>query len=174
MLLAHPLRAAAFAPYGEVVQARGRSRAANMGRARRFDFLAELRDLRPGRARPNLCLFRCRPLPGARLALRVLERHPRSTQVFIPMGGSSRYLVVVALGRDRPDLSTLRAFTASASQGVSYRPGVWHHPIAALDRRADLACLVWEDGSREDTELSALSEALEVWIPGLGQSRSSR
>jgi ureidoglycolate hydrolase len=26
---------------------------------------------------------------------------------------------------DKPDLSTLRAFTASSTQGINYGPGIW-------------------------------------------------
>jgi allantoicase len=34
---------------------------------------------------------------------------------------------------DRPDLSTLRAFIASAAQGVVYDTGIWHHPLICLE-----------------------------------------
>jgi ureidoglycolate lyase len=150
-LLAVPLTADAYAPYGDVIMASPHGEpgaAANQGSARRFDHLATLEDRRPGQASANLAVFRCapRPLP---VTLEVLEKHPASTQVFVPMN-ARRYLVIVALGDAAPDLSTLRAFVASGTQGCSYRPGVWHHPMIALDSEIDFACLVWEDGSAED------------------------
>jgi ureidoglycolate lyase len=90
------------------------------------------------------------------MPLLMLEKHPGSTQAFVPMN-ASRYLVVVALGGDAPDLSTLRAFVASAAEAISYRPGVWHHPMIALDRVTDFACLVWEDGTTEDAVEHAIA-----------------
>ena len=63
---------------------------------------------------------------------------------------AARYLVVVARGGDAPDLATLAAFVASGTQGVSYLPGVWHHPMIALDHEIDFTCLAWEDGTAGD------------------------
>ena len=149
---AHPLTPDAYAPYGDVLMASKRGEegvAANQGTARRFDRLGALQNLRPGVAQPNLSVFRCTPrlVWPSRLAL--LEKHPASTQVFVPMN-ARRYLVVVALGSDGPDLSTLAAFVASGTQAISYRPGVWHHPMIALDAETEFLCLVWEDGSAAD------------------------
>ena len=44
-----------------------------------------------------------------------------------PLGPGGAYVVVVALNGpdDRPDLGTVRAFLATAAQGVSYDQGVW-------------------------------------------------
>lgn len=151
-LVAEPLSHAAFSPFGAVVSAdRGdiEARAANQGTAARQDFVAAIEDLRPGRARLNLAAFRCAPRGPFPLRLALLEKHPGSTQVFIPMN-ASRYLVVVAKGGDRPDLSTARAFLAGPTQGVSYSPGTWHHPMITLDNPTDFTCLVWEDGTPAD------------------------
>ena len=83
--------------------------------------------------------------------VKLLERHLYSTQSFIPMTCSKvlltgashteltyqqRYLVVVAHNNsktNKPDLSTLRVFVAAANQGITYYPGIWHHPMIALD-----------------------------------------
>lgn len=151
-LHARPLTPDAYAPYGHVIMASPRGepgRTANQGTARRFDHLAALEDLRPGHAKLNVAVFRCAPRPAGSMPVLVLEKHPMSTQIFVPMN-AERYLVLVARGGDRPDLSTLGAFVAGGTQGVSYLPGVWHHPMIALDREIDFACFVWEDGSADD------------------------
>lgn len=151
-LTARPLTPDAYAPYGDVLMAAPHGEegsAANQGTARRFDRLAALENLRPGVAQPNLGVFRCAPRLDWPSRLAVLEKHPTSTQVFVPMN-AQRYLVVVALGGDAPDLSTLAAFVASGTQAISYRPGVWHHPMIALDAETDFLCLVWEDGTSGD------------------------
>ena len=78
------------------------------------------------------------------------------------MGGVKRYLVVVCAGADAPDLATLKAFIAGADQGITYRPGIWHHPLIALDRQTDFACLVHEDGTDDDGEVRDIAPAVNV------------
>lgn len=151
----------AYAPYGRVIAAAGGAKDANMGTARRWDWLAPLVNGRP-RAKANLCVFRCKPFKGRSFPVRVLERHPRSTQVFLPLAGAGRCLVVVARGGAKPDLSTLAAFVMEGARGVSYHPGTWHHPMVALGRTSDLACLVFEDGSQADCEVRPLARPLLV------------
>lgn len=145
-----PLTAAGFAPFGDVVSAGLRAGAsANQGTAVRFDWAARLVNDRPG-ARPNLSVFWsiARELP---LAITLLEKHPRSTQAFLPLVCRRILVVVAPTGRDgAPDLDGLRAFVALPGQGINYGVGVWHHPIVALDAPAELAMLAWEDGSLED------------------------
>lgn len=147
-----PLSAVAYAPYGDVIMASPRGEVgapANAGTATRFDRLAKIENLRPGRAELNVSVFRCAPRGPGELTLAMLEKHPMSTQAFIPMN-ASRYFVVVALGAIQPDLTTLRAFEAAGTQGVSYRPGVWHHPMIALDGETTFTCLVCEAGEEDD------------------------
>jgi len=153
-----PLTADAYAPYGHVIMASPRGepgKPANQGTARRFDHLAALEDLRPGRAALNVSVFRCSPRAAASFEVELLEKHPASSQIFVPMN-AARYLVLVAGGGDRPELGTLAAFVASGTQGVSYAPGVWHHPMIALDAAVDFACFVWEDGSADDCTVVSL------------------
>lgn len=157
VVVAEPLTPDAYAPYGDVIAAARRGEAgkpANQGTARRFDRTCALEDLRGGgRAPLNLAVFRCSPLARDAFPFEVamLERHAKSTQVFVPMTARA-YLAIVARGDDRPDLATLAAFLAGPAQGVSYRPGVWHHPMIALDVTTDFACLVHEDGSAADCD----------------------
>ncbi len=158
------LKREAYRPYGDLVAAEpGRpSVGANEGTARRFDRLGEIENLRPGVALPNLCVFRVQPFSGASFEVRLLERHRYSTQAFIPMAGAGRYLVIVYAGGDAPDLRSLRAFVAQPGEGITYRPGTWHHPLVALDRTADFACLVHEDGSAADFDLREVEPAVRV------------
>ena len=90
------------------------------------------------KAEPNLSLYKCSPVKSFPFILRRLERHPYSSQMFVPLsdGKAKGYLVVVCLSNeegDKPDLSTLNAFVVSSAQGISYHPGVWHHPMVALE-----------------------------------------
>jgi ureidoglycolate lyase len=156
-----PLTPESFRPFGAVIAADAAGVSANQGTALRSNHLAELINLRPG-ARPNLCAFRCAPATGPRFEARLLERHAKSTQLFVPMSATSRYLVIVALGDARPDLKTIQAFIASGPAGIAYAPGVWHHPMIALDAAIDFACLVWEDGGAEDCDESELQPPISI------------
>jgi ureidoglycolate lyase len=175
-LVASALTPEGYARYGAVIMASAGGETgseANQGSARRFDRLAEVVDLRPGRASANVALFRCSPRLELPFVVALLEKHPSSTQLFFPMN-ARRYLVVVARGNDRPDLSTLSAFVASGRQGISYFPGVWHHPLIALDAETDFACLVFEDGSAGDCEVFRLpiEDRVAVTI-GAGEGQAS-
>ncbi len=155
-LEAAPLSSEGFAAYGEVVEARGVAASANQGTADRFDRVTHLSNERPNAAL-NVAVFRCVPFVGGAFPVKLLERHPRSTQLFVPMN-AQRYLVIVALGGEAPDLATLRAFIATGAQGVSYRAGVWHHPMIALDEAIDFVCFVHEDGGPEDCVVHPLED----------------
>ena len=163
---ATPLHPHDYRPYGAVIEARADAKSvrANLGFAQRYNFLGALESLRPD-AKANLCVFRCQPMVPPRLAtfeMKLLERHAYSTQAFVPMAGVARYLVLVATGGDLPDLSTLKAFVATGNQGITYLPGVWHHPLVALDGPSDFTCLVWEDGSSADCEVAKLAAPVTV------------
>lgn len=142
----------AYAAYGRVLMASPRGEPgmpANLGTALRFDDLCVVANARPATASLKVKLFRSRPVPCERRLLSLLEKHPCSTQLFVPMN-ASRYIALVALGGDRPDLSTLAAFVAEGAQGISYAPGVWHHPMLTLDTETDFVVFVHEDGTPED------------------------
>ena len=142
-ITAQPLEASAFAPFGQVLEAEG-------GRIRQ-DRAATVFNGRD-EAEPNLAVL-C-PKPGALpLHVRKLERHPLSSQTFIPLQ-VSRYLIAVCPQKPDgiPDVEALRAFIAREGQGINYNSGVWHHPLTVLDSPATLAMLFWQDGSATDTE----------------------
>lgn len=152
---ARPLTQAEFARFGDVLSA-DRSdvsaEPANGGTAMKRARLAALVNDRAS-ATANLSVFRCSPESARPVPLRVLEKHPSSTQMFVPMN-AERYLVVVAEGEDAPDLSTLAAFVAIGTQAITYRAGIWHHPMIALDAidegPIDFVCLVFDDGTASD------------------------
>lgn len=161
---AEPLTVEGFAPFGDVVSAGLRAgSSANQGTAVRFDRCAKLESSRPG-ATPNLAVFRAAPQPLP-FTVKLLERHPCSTQAFLPLV-AGRVLVIVAptAADGGPDLGGLRAFVCTAGQGINYRVGTWHHPIVALDQPAELAMLAWEDGTPRDCEERPLARTVTVEV----------
>lgn len=157
-----PLTAAAFAPFGNVIEA---SDAAvkldiNQGHAIRYDALAEV-DVAEEGGTPVISLFRARPL--AEPVLNVFERHPLGSQAFIPLGGCP-YLVAVAPAGAFDPLQ-IRLFRAGAHQGVNYSRGVWHHFLLVLDESDFLVVDRFGPGDNcEEVEL-ALDEAIRVKAP---------
>ncbi|KAJ1986909.1 hypothetical protein H4R33_003115 [Dimargaris cristalligena] len=100
-LPAQHLTPAAYAPFGRVIDASALTQtpeagiSANQNTARRLNAVSPLTNLRPeGKterepAQPNLCLFRCSPRAERPFPVRLLERHPFSTQMFMPIAGPS-------------------------------------------------------------------------------------
>ncbi len=157
-----PLTSESYAPFGNVIAAGTleAGKPANQRTARRYDQLGPLERTRAD-APWNLCVFRCAPRDLSSFKVTLLEKHPYSTQLFVPMN-AARYLVIVAEttnGGMSPELRSLRAFLATGRQGISYHPGVWHHPLLALDHETDFACVVSEDGGEGDCEVRPIAEA---------------
>lgn len=143
---------AGFSAYGDVVTpGEGPSRPVNDGRATRYDGVAALAHDRQA-ATPAFALYRIRPSPRP-LRLDVLERHPRSSQVFAPLIARP-YVVAVAPddAAGGPALDRLEAFVVWEGVGVHYKAGVWHMPMVALDQEALFAMWMWEAGDGRDTE----------------------
>lgn len=166
VLFAEPLTEENFAPFGWVATANPKGIdpvRVNEGTARRYDRIGLVENLRPDSATLNVASFRCAPRQMP-FTVRGLEKHAKSTQLFIPFN-ASRYVVVVALeisdaaGPTRPDPSTLRAFLATGRQGVAYGPNIWHHTLMALDQETDFSCFVWEDGTPLDCIVSMFDPA---------------
>ena len=134
-LLVEALTAEAFAPFGDVIEARDDREhfPINAGTTERYHDLAAVEPGPEGRV--ILSIFRGQPrqLP---FIVKMMERHPLASQAFIPMSGRP-YLVVVAVAGDIPESNQLRAFLAGPHQGVNYAPGVWHHPLLALEATCD-------------------------------------
>jgi ureidoglycolate lyase len=148
-LIARPLTAEAFAPFGDVVEA-----PAKPGRAY---FETSLGNLRP-EARPRLWMLTKFPVAGLPLEINSLERHQFSSQTFVPIE-IGRWLVVVAphAPGGGPDVKRAQAFLPSALQGVSYKPNTWHSGLNVLDKPARLSVFMWLDGSTGDEEIVSVT-----------------
>ena len=122
-----PLTAAAFAPFGDLLEASGApDRLINQGLCGRFDDRARL-DFADGRAGLSLFVAEPRTLP---FQLDMVERHPLGSQAFVPMTHAP-FLVIVAPDRGgRPGMP--RAFRTRPGQAVNYHRGTWHGVLTPL------------------------------------------
>ena len=164
-LSAEPLTAAAFAPFGDVIEAAG---------AQLPDQRRHVRPLpRPGadgvhRRRPRRHQRRLRPaLSAAADLLDCVERHPLGSQAFVPMPrtrSSSSSRPTRAAARARP-----RAFLTAPGQGVNYLRNVWHGVLTPLGRPGRFL-IVDRVGDREQPRGIYLRRAVDGG-PGGGRRR---
>ena len=181
-LIAEPLTIDSFKEYGSIISPEEEvsrlgslEKSANQGTAIKLLQVSRVENGSSSKV-PNWNLFRCFPQPhlnraftpgsiqGVLHKIRVLEKHPCSSQTFVPMGRSSAevaYLVVVAKElANKPDLSTLRAFTCLGGQAVTYGLGVWHAPMIVLGEQEhlDFAVLIYESLNPEEPERDCVEE----------------
>jgi ureidoglycolate hydrolase len=180
-VVAEPLTPEGFAPFGDVISNQRRdvhpsalaqhqlpsnASSANQGSAIRYGDVSRLANhyaqAPSGTGEPKMSMFVCaaRPLEtvsdgAGRFAVKLLERHPFTTQTFTPLPSTaSQYLVIVAPslapsaldnglpvpqgpglpGRGLPDVTRLRAFVAEENQAVTYGAGTWHAPMVVLGK----------------------------------------
>lgn len=156
---AEPVSAEAFAPFGHLLT--------GPGPKNKTEFSGKLQILAPD-AKPSLIVV---GLTAATLPSEItfLERHPYSSQTFMPLDVDS-YLVCVAPsgGGGMPDLSALKAFIVGGHSGLSYNAGVWHHAMVALRREATFSVLMWTCG--RDTEFADFDRPVTIRQDG-GASR---
>lgn len=127
-LTPQPLTKTAFARFGDVIEVDGAAPIEiNQGFARRVNGLAAI-DVASGGAAVNVSLFDVRPRPCP-IAIKLMERHPLGSQLFMPLQDKP-WLVLVC--DDPRDAASYQAFAASGRQGVNYARNVWHHPLLVL------------------------------------------
>lgn len=168
MLEIKPLTAAAFAPYGDVIEISDRIQpmGINYGYTERFHDLADI-DTNAQGGRPGVSIFRSKPLPTP-INIRIMERHPLSSQAFIPISDEP-YLVVVAPAGDL-DESRIEVFRAQPGQGVNYAPGTWHHFCLALNKSCNFV-VIDRIGKGHNCDEVELSQPQTILLPTAQNAR---
>ncbi|WP_416308659.1 ureidoglycolate lyase [Neptunicella sp. SCSIO 80796] len=145
-MIVQPLTAQAFAVFGDVIEVSEDNRhfAINDGYTQRYHDLAKV-DVSTNNGHTLINIFRSTPLPLP-LAIHMMERHPLSSQAFMPLGQEPYLVVVAPKGEFNPD--NIKVFLATSDQGVNYHAGTWHHFCLALNRVSDF--LVIDRGGEGD------------------------
>lgn len=154
-----PLTKRAFAPFGDVVETEGMTPLSiNQGYAERYNGLANI-DVAAEGGQINVSWFvaSARPAP---IAIRLIERHPLGSQMFVPLNGMDWLVVVCA---DPLVFSSYRAFVANGRQGVNYARNCWHHPLLVL-KDASPFLVVDRKGDGDNLEEYWLSEKMQLGL----------
>ncbi|WP_164870800.1 ureidoglycolate lyase [Mesobaculum littorinae] len=160
MITATLLTPEVFAPYGHVGRA-GQGVVAEVREGQVRTTRSEIpfpHD--PEAVDPSLDLHEVAPA-AAPLKLLHAQRHPYSTQLFVPMQVSRWLVVVWPEGPAAPPV----AFVAGPQDTVVYAPGVWHHGILALDTPALFAAFMWRTGRGDETESLPVLDPVTVDWP---------
>ena len=217
-IVPQPLTQSGFAPYGDVIEnplvhdvnsipsnlpsSSVPFMLANQNTALKASPISLMRDMyhesHTNRvSKPVMSMFACFPraldidTAGKSIfRVRILERHPFTTQTFIPMGlspddVSTKYLVIVAptLPAEQqhpqqgpPDTQNLRAFVAHGRQAVTYGSGTWHAPMVVVGKkRIDFVVVQFVNGVSHDDcqEVEIEQEGLSVSVE-LNETLSTR
>ncbi|XPV68571.1 MAG: ureidoglycolate lyase [Halarcobacter sp.] len=126
-----PLNTKEFKKFGKIISIENnQSKTINNGYAKKYYELTTIdSNEKNGQTALHIYLAKKREFP---LEIDMLEKHPYFSQTFIPRG-TNPFLLVVALGENQPDLSTIEAFVTNGNEGVHYNRGVWHFPLISIE-----------------------------------------
>ena len=123
-----PLTATSFAPFGDVIEARGQAdKIINQGKCGRYHDLAGMDFGADGRAGLSIFDAEARSFP---YQLDMVERHPDGSQAFLPMTEHPFLVIVAADDNGKP--STPLAFKTKPGQGINIAKNTWHGVLTPL------------------------------------------
>ena len=148
-----------FAPFGDVIEVNDKAKnfSINDGFTQRYHDLAQV-DVTQENGHTLINIFRSTPLAQP-VSIKMMERHPLSSQAFIPMG-QQPFLVVVA-PKGEFDITKVEVFLASSNQGVNYHKGTWHHYCLALNEVSDFL-VVDRGGAGDNCDVVSLDGSLII------------
>jgi len=105
------------------------------------------------------------PVTGPTVTITALERHPHSTQSFLPIR-AGRWLVVLAptLPDGAPDMANVRAFLAGPEDAICIGRNVWHAGLTVLDGPAEFAMMMWRADAGDDGIVHELATPLRLEV----------
>ena len=120
-----------FSEYGELISTNNNdSKSGNANTAEFYFDLARIEILgNDSNARLNIIKTIRRNFP---LKIDMMEMHPYSAQIFLPYG-KTKFIVIVAPGEDRPDLSRVECFLVSDGDGINFKSKIWHCPLTSTE-----------------------------------------
>ena len=150
-----PLSAEALAPYVKVLRAKD-------GKFTDVPEVLEAGDVPGHHAFAILCP---QPVAGNKVTITALERHPHSTQSFLPIR-VGRWIVLAAptLPDGSPDIANVRAVVAGPEDAICIGRNVWHAGLTVLDRPAEVGMMMWKADAGDDGVLYELKTPVVLFV----------
>ena len=120
-----------FAEFGDIISTNDiKPMDINAGYAKRFDNLANLNTSKDG-GKTIVSIFSAlkRAFP---MTVDMMEKHPLSSQAFIPMKETT-FLCFVAPPGELPEINKIQSFIIPPKMGINYKPGIWHFPLISTE-----------------------------------------
>ena len=120
-----------FAMYGDLISTNDvNPMDINAGYAKRFDNLANVDTSNDG-GKTVVSIFSAlkRTFP---MKIDMMEKHPLSSQAFIPMKETTFLSFVAPLGKS-PEINKIQSFIVPPKTGINYKPGIWHFPLISTE-----------------------------------------
>ena len=120
-----------FEAYGDLISTDNiKSTDINAGYAKRFDNLSNV-DTSSDGGKTIVSIFSAlkRTFP---MKIDMMEKHPLSSQAFIPMKETT-FLSFVAPPGEFPEISKIQSFIIPPITGINYKPGIWHFPLISTE-----------------------------------------
>jgi ureidoglycolate lyase len=161
IVIAQPLTRENFAPFGDVIDARGDNHyPINGGNTERYHALARPEATGPGsHVLISIGKATAYELP---LTLAMVERHPLGSQAFMPL--SPRPFLVVVCHDDNGRPGEPHAFMTQPGQGVNYPRNRWHGVLTPIGDAQDFL-IVDRGGEGNNLEEFFFPEPYEVRLP---------
>jgi ureidoglycolate lyase len=146
-----PLTADAIAPFATLLKAKD-------GKYTDIPAVLEVGDT-PGHH--GFAILCPQPAPAGKVSIASLERHPHSTQSFVPIK-VGRWIVVLAptLPDGSPDTANVRAFVAGPTDAICIHRNVWHAGLTVLDSPAEVAMMMWRADAGDDGIVAELAKPI--------------
>ena len=120
-----------FATYGDLISSDDvKPMNINAGYAKRFDNLANISTSKDkGETIVSIFSALKRIFP---MKIDMMEKHPLSSQAFIPMKETT-FLSFVAPPGEFPEINKIQSFIIPPKTGINYKPGTWHFPLISTE-----------------------------------------
>ena len=120
-----------FATFGDLISSEDvKPMDINAGYAKRFDNLANINTSKDdGKTIVSVFSALKRTFP---MKIDMMEKHPLSSQAFIPMKETT-FLSFVAPPGESPEISKIQSFIIPPKTGINYKPDIWHFPLISTE-----------------------------------------
>ena len=120
-----------FATFGDLISSENiNPMNINAGFAKRFDNLANINTSKDnGQTIVSIFSALKRTFP---MKIDMMEKHPLSSQAFIPMKETT-FLSFVAPPGEFPEINKIQSFIIPPKTGINYKPGIWHFPLISTE-----------------------------------------